>query len=242
MVKEIAFTAYPATQQSQVTQNTIVSAGNSAFAGLGFDPLQGRSAGAPDFTGASITNNVLWSGPNTHFVIGLTLGTRAWFASGSIGYGAEATDNTTAGIQTLFAEGISVSGMTSATVQGNNFVAALIPQSWTNCPVGNVLASISAGLAGGSIQSYSDVEVNGCMSDYSPAGSTPSPSSSTSSTIKSTTSPSSSQEGAAADGTSSSTGGAQGGGGGLSWLDLIVLAGMLNFRCVFATRMRHISR
>ncbi|HLY52225.1 MAG TPA: DUF4214 domain-containing protein [Steroidobacteraceae bacterium] len=163
----VVFTAYPAAQRSLVTGNTVLSAGNSAFGGLGFDPLQGRSAQAPDFSGSAITRNTLWSGPNTHFIIGLAVGTRAWYAQSSIGYGAQATDNTTAGIQTLFGEGIAVSGMMSATVQGNVFDAVPIPQAWTSCPVGDVLASVSAGLASGSIQPYSDVEVNGCMSDNS---------------------------------------------------------------------------
>lgn len=87
---------------------------------------------------------------------------------GNIGHGASATNNTTAGVQTYFGEGITVSGMDSATVQGNTFSATPIPQSWTNCPIGNVLASVPEGLASGSLQAHSDVEVNGCMSDRSP--------------------------------------------------------------------------
>lgn len=169
----VVFTAYPATQKSLVTGNTVVSAGNSAFGALGFDPLQNRSAGSPDFTGAAISDNTLWSGPNTHFVIGLAVGSRPWYPQGSIGFGAQATGNTTAGIRTLFGAGIVVSGMRSATVQANVFDAAPIPSSWTACPEGNVLASVSAGLASGSIQDYTNVEVNGCMSDYSSSGTLP---------------------------------------------------------------------
>jgi hypothetical protein len=163
----VVFTAYPATQRSTVTDNTVISAGNSAFGAMGFDPLQNRSAGAPNFTGALISDNTLWSGPNTHFIIGLAVGTRPWYPSGSIGYGASAIGNTTAGIRTQFGAGIVVSGMDGATVQQNLFEANPISQSWTGCPVGNVLASVSAGLASGSIQDYSDVVVNGCMSDFS---------------------------------------------------------------------------
>jgi hypothetical protein len=163
----VVFTAYPATQSSKVTHNVVISAGNSAFGAMGFDPLQNRSAGAPDFTGATLSDNTLWSGPNTHFIIGLAVGTRPWYANGSIGYGATATGNTTAGVQTQFGAGIVVSGMEGATVQGDVFDASLIPQSWTNCPIGNVLASVSAGFASGSIQSYTDIAVNGCMSDNS---------------------------------------------------------------------------
>ncbi|MGH9919684.1 MAG: hypothetical protein ACRD6W_12575, partial [Nitrososphaerales archaeon] len=163
----VVFTAYPARQQSVVSGNVVVSAGNSAFGALGFDPLQDRSAGQPDFTGAEISDNTLWSGPNTHFIIGLAMGSRPWYPKGSIGFGAQATGNTTAGIRTNFAAGIVVSGMEDATVQANDFLSTPIPSSWTHCPIGNVLASVSAGLASGSIQRYSDVEVNGCMSDYS---------------------------------------------------------------------------
>jgi Domain of unknown function (DUF4214) len=167
----VVFTAYPSTQTSTVTGNTIISAGNSAFGGMGFDPLQDRSAGAPDFTGSSISNNTLWSGPNSHFVIGLAVGSRPWYAQGSIGHGAEMSNNTTGGIQTQFGAAIVVSGMQQATVNANTLDAKPIPQSWTSCPIGNVLASVTAGLASGSIQPYSDVEVNGCMSDSDPSSS-----------------------------------------------------------------------
>jgi photosystem II stability/assembly factor-like uncharacterized protein len=70
-------------------------------------------------------------------------------------------------VLTQFGEAIAVAGMDSATVRGNTFSATLIPQTWTNCPVGDVLASVPWGLASGSLQAYSDVEVNGCMSDWS---------------------------------------------------------------------------
>jgi hypothetical protein len=200
----VVFTAYPATQRSSVTGNTVLNAGNSAFGGLGFDPLQGRSAGAPDFSGAAIAGNTLWSGPDTHFVIGLAVGTRAWYPDGSIGYGAQATDNTTAGIQTFFGEGIAVSGMSSATVQGNVFDAVLIPQAWTRCPVGEVLASVSAGLASGSIQTYTDLEVSGCMSDNSDPP-----------TIAGTA--------VVASRAAASVAPAGGGGGGFAWLEISVL-------------------
>jgi hypothetical protein len=165
----VVYTAYPATQRSLVTYNTVVSAGNSAFAALAFDPLQNRSAGAPDFTDAAIYRNSLWSSPNTHFIFGLAVGSRAWFPAGQLGHGASAIGNTTAGVRTRFGAGIAVSGMEAATVQGNVLSGALIPASWTGCAIGNVIASVSAGLASGSIQNYSDIELNGCMSDHSPA-------------------------------------------------------------------------
>jgi hypothetical protein len=175
----VVFTAAPAIQKSTVSGNIIVSAGNSAFGGLAFDPLYSpKYPASPNFTGASISNNSLWSSPTTHFIIGLAVGSRPWFgtnvlingvtSTGNIGFGATASGNTTAGVTTHFGEGITVSGMDSATVQSNVFSATPISQSWTSCPIGNVLASVAAGLASGSIQNYSNIEVNGCMSDTSP--------------------------------------------------------------------------
>jgi len=175
----VVFTAAPATQKSLVTGNTVVSAGNSAFGALAFDPLYSPAYPVnPDFTGASFTGNSVWSGPDTHFIIGLSVGSRPWFgthavingvaSTGNIGYGASATSNTTAGVLTNFGEAITVAGMDSATVRSNALRTRPIPQTWTSCPIGNVLASVSAGLASGSLQAYSDIEVNGCMSDSSP--------------------------------------------------------------------------
>ena len=175
----VLFNSYPNVQQSSVSSNTIVSAGHSAFAALAFDTYYVSSppAPSPSFSGASFTNNTLWSSPNSHFIIGMAIGSLAWWGDresqqppiyADIGAGGTATGNTTSGITTNFAEGITVSGMLSATVQSNNFTGAPIPQGYTNCPIGNVLASVSAGDASGSIQSYTDVLVSGCMSDFGP--------------------------------------------------------------------------
>jgi hypothetical protein len=175
----VVFTAAPATQKSLITGNTVVSAGNSSFGALAFDPLWSPAYPVnADFTGASFANNILWSSPDTHFIIGLAIGSRPWYgthvaingvaSTGNIGYGASATGNTTAGVLTNFGGAITVSGMDSATVQSNAFRSRAIPHAWTNCPIGNVLASVSAGLASGSLQGYADIEVNGCMSDSSP--------------------------------------------------------------------------
>jgi hypothetical protein len=174
----VVFTAAPAIQKSTVAGNTVLSAGNSAFGALAFDPLYTPAYPAnPNFSGSSITGNSVWSSPNTHFIIGLAVGSRPWFgtyavingvrSTGNIGYGASATSNSTGGVLTHFGEGITVSGMDSATVQSNTFSATLISQAWTHCPIGNVLASVLAGLASGSLQAHSDIEVNGCMSDSS---------------------------------------------------------------------------
>jgi hypothetical protein len=149
-------------QKSTVSSNTIVSAGNSAFTALTFDPLTYRSTGSgspypmtntfPSFAGASIASNTFWASPSTHFIIGLEVGTMATFMNstpssnpgngpGVVGTGASATSNTTAGITTTMGIGIAVSGMENATVQSNTFTRASINSSTsgsTTCPQANI--------------------------------------------------------------------------------------------------------
>lgn len=171
----VVFTAAPATQRSVVQNNTIVSAGNSFYAALGFDPLyhseyagdQPSYPDNPSFVGASIDSNSFWSGPNTHFVIGVATGSREWWTDlhhvGNVGYGAAMTNNTTAGNSTNMAEGIATSGMLNATVEGNDFLMNPISPG-CQLPIGNVFASVSAGLASGMLQGpYGDVDLTGLM-------------------------------------------------------------------------------
>lgn len=171
----VLFTSYPATQRSQVLGNKVLSAGNSAFAAYGVDPLYsytGKPDERPDFSGSKVSNNILWSGEHTHFVMGLAIGTAAWTfvrdgheAPNNIGTGATVTNNTTNGIGTNLNAGIVISGMLNATVQGN--VLLRRPRLISQCPAGNVLAAVSAGLAGGTLQDYRDVASYHCISDFS---------------------------------------------------------------------------
>ena len=57
--------------------------------------------------------------------------------------------------------GISVSGMTDATVTDNTLSVNL--QQHGSCPQAGVGASVSAGLASGTSQSYRDVLIQGCI-------------------------------------------------------------------------------
>jgi len=175
-----------AIQESIVSGNTVISAGNSAFGALAFDPLltttttvctggtcQTQGRGTPSFAGASIENNTLWTSPSTHFVIGLAIGSVPWFGGGNsslgnaeLGTGASATGNTTDSILSNFGEGITVSGMLSATVESNTFTRSAVTVK-TNCPLGNVFASESAGFASGSIQAFTNSTVDDCISDNS---------------------------------------------------------------------------
>lgn len=178
----------------------------------------------------------MWSSPNTHFIIGLAVGTRPWYAQGSIGEGARASGNTTAGIPTQFGAGIVVSGMDDASVQGNDFDVELVPSSWTSCPEGTVLASVSAGLASGSIQAYTDVQANGCMSDYSTSTSSANPTGNADAAAPDSVTAS---DPSALDSTSDAgTASSNGGGGGMGWSELLVLAIILARRHTIRTRLK----
>jgi hypothetical protein len=51
-------------------------------AGLALEPPYRKPADSPNgrtFTGATIADNYLWTGPNTRLVIGIADGSRAWF-------------------------------------------------------------------------------------------------------------------------------------------------------------------
>ena len=160
-VSIVVFRAYPAVQRSVVRWNTALNAGNSAYGGYVADGLTGVGA-VQSFAGTAFDGNVIWANLSQHVDIVLSVGTRAWFGNASsIGSGAMFVNNTTAGQVTRTNTGIAVSGMLNAHVQANTLSTALT--NTIACPDGNVLASVSAGWASGSIQPYQDVPVNGCM-------------------------------------------------------------------------------
>ena len=176
----VLFTAGTGTQRSVAESNTVVSAGHSAYGAFGFDPLYTVLGGGansvntsptPSFAGAEINGNTFWSGPNTHFTVGLAIGSRPWFATtstqvGNIGSGAQMLNNTTGGIRTNVAEGMETCGMLNATVEGNSLLANPIASSCTSMPQGNIFACVSAGLASGTLQGpYTDIDLTGLISD-----------------------------------------------------------------------------
>src|SRR5262249_14128362 len=108
----VLFRAYPADQRSVVSGNTVLSAGNPAFGGIVADPLSSTPTVNPDFAGASVAGNTLWTSPTTYFHIALSVGSAAWFASPNVGSGASFTGNTTGSQSANVTEGIAVSGMT----------------------------------------------------------------------------------------------------------------------------------
>lgn len=126
----ILFRAFPAAQKSRVQNNIIVSAGVSAFAALSFEPYV-SPVGYMSFAGADISSNRFWTSPDSHFDIGIAVGTKAWGEQYNVGGGAYVSNNTNAGIASVMQVGIGVDGMISTAVSGNqiNFV----PQANGRC-------------------------------------------------------------------------------------------------------------
>jgi hypothetical protein len=153
----VVFEANTATQQTQVRNNYVVAAGNSAFGALLFDALLFQ--GSYSFAGAAIDSNHFWTGKSTHFDAGLSAGTRHWFGpSSGTGYGGAITNNTTGGVPTRVNTGVFVNGMHNVTVTGNTNQYTIVP---TNaCPTGHVVAALSANYASGTIQQH-DVDATG---------------------------------------------------------------------------------
>jgi len=157
----VLFRAHPAVQRSTVRLNRILAAGNSAYGAISIDGLQGRGT-KPDFRGAIIEDNTFWTGPGTHFDIGIAVGTRAWFGPpADLASGVWVIDNTTAGIPTRVDSGIAVSGMLEAHVTGNDLDLILVDVS--RCPTAAVGASVAAGWASGEIQPYTDAAYDRCI-------------------------------------------------------------------------------
>jgi hypothetical protein len=107
-------------QRSRVVANTVLSAGVSMYAGIVADPrfyLPGRGiARSYAYSGATISRNVIWSAPNTHFVIGISAGSRPWYAGAAVvgpngGWGLTLSDNATGPVGARVRAGIAVSGL-----------------------------------------------------------------------------------------------------------------------------------
>ncbi len=159
----VVFGAPPATQASIVQNNRILNVGNSAYGGLVFDAWKDRGIQV-NFTGATIQNNTIWSGPSVHYDIALSVGTRPWFGNASDkGTGAKMINNTSGISKINVDEGIAVSGMLNATVTGNTLDLTILNVS--PCPTLSIGAAISAGWASGTIQGpYTNTDISSCVS------------------------------------------------------------------------------
>lgn len=129
----VLFKSTPAPQASTIRDNLILSAGNPAYGGLGMDGGLDRGV-TNDFSRASFTGNTLWTGPYTHFDIGIAVGTREWFGTREDNStGVVVRDNTTGGLGAIVNTGIAVTGMYNATVTGNDLEHMSV-QPISSCP------------------------------------------------------------------------------------------------------------
>lgn len=154
-----------AVQRSQVTDNIILNAGNSAYVAIAVDPLyvSGVCSARPSFAGSYVGRNAFWTGPAAIIEIGLAVGTSEWFYSngGCLGTGANVSDNTSNGFRVRVNDGIAVQGMLNATVQSNTLLTTRVSKG--RCASYDVSAGVSAGIASGSIQPYTNAALKDCI-------------------------------------------------------------------------------
>ena len=114
------------TQHSVAEDNTIVNAGNSGWAAATVDPLYPNTVHA-NFTGATLSHNLIWTGPNAFLLLIAGVGTKPWFGdNNAFGYGTVSfTDNTSGSVRINTQMAVAVSRMSGAVVQGNTLLANL---------------------------------------------------------------------------------------------------------------------
>lgn len=154
-----------AIQRSQVIDNIILNAGNSAYVAIAVDPLYvtGGCPIGPSFAGSYVGRNVFWTGPNAIIEIGLAIGTSEWFFSngGCIGTGANVSQNSSNGFRVRVNDGIAVQGMLNAIVQSNSLLTTRVSKG--KCASHDVSAGVSAGIASGSLQPFTNVALKDCI-------------------------------------------------------------------------------
>lgn len=165
----IIFSVSPTVPQaSQVTGNTVIATGhnaNAAYAADAYicDPPDGAGVASRSFAGTRMSDNLFWTSSKAYFQFGLSVGTRAWFSTnGCNGTGGTFTGNNTGTGSARVGSGIVVSGILNTTVTGNNPTVTLVPGVNT-CPVQTVGASYTAGLASGTVQTFTDAAYIGCV-------------------------------------------------------------------------------
>jgi hypothetical protein len=134
----ILFSVNPRTAQlpqtSQVFNNTIIQAGNSAYGGIAIDPfVNTNGAGDAPFTasrsfeGSSFRDNLMWTSDRVHYDIAIAVGTKPWFGNKSYnGVGGEFLRNTTGSLRISAGTGIIVSGILETNVDGNDLKLRLV--------------------------------------------------------------------------------------------------------------------
>lgn len=171
--------AYPGTvQNSQITNNTIVSAGNDSNAPICADENTANQYGQPtSFDGTNFTNNLFWTGPNTSFDFGIAAGTREWgWSHPSDSTGGTFTNNWTGSLSANVRAGIAVAGMTNVTITNDgdhplntNTINFASGQVAAGCSGGTVVDDSGAGNASGTYPTpvYTGLP-DGCLSNTTP--------------------------------------------------------------------------
>lgn len=125
-------------QTSQVHHNTVVSAGVPSIGALMMDArINSEVSGVQSFAGASINNNTFFAAPDSHFDIGLVVGSFPAYleSAANLASGGIFTSNTTGGVATPMQIGISVDGMLNAQVASNTVTrVAPLAASGTSVP------------------------------------------------------------------------------------------------------------
>ncbi|SDT46296.1 right-handed parallel beta-helix repeat-containing protein [Microlunatus soli] len=165
-------------QRSTISGNTIASAGVPMYAAIAVNPLyyvlSKGEAKDYDFGGSTISENHLWTAPNTHFVIGISIGSRPWYGGMAMvgansGHGVSVAGNGTSGIGARVRTGIAVSGMDDVRITSDPAVwqHGVPGKSGDACPSTDVAASKTAGTADGldTEVSFENTDLDGCMGE-----------------------------------------------------------------------------
>ncbi|WP_327586901.1 hypothetical protein OHA25_07765 [Nonomuraea sp. NBC_00507] len=166
----VVYRSSPAVQRSSIRANMVLNAGNSAYGAIAFDGLHSQNT-THDFTGASMSANSFWTGPDAHVEIGLVVGSRSWFGVLSdAGTGAAVRDNSTNGLTAVVGTGIAVTGMHRGTVQGNDLRLSVEPIG--RCPHVNFGVDADGHADDGDYQpgwtkvSFTDSQGRGCLTAH----------------------------------------------------------------------------
>jgi hypothetical protein len=167
----ITFGQQGRTQISQVHDNTVINAGEGAFASLGISPYfqepvgDGPGVWSRNFTGSVFSNNVFWNTDRSRNSIGIAVGVKPW--SGALarnGSGQVVQGNNTGSAHLWAQNGIVVSGMLNVNVTNNFPFDMTVVTGQSTCPAAVIGAMVSAGYASGTIQGvWHDDTYSGCI-------------------------------------------------------------------------------
>ncbi|MGG6281817.1 DUF4214 domain-containing protein [Leptolyngbya sp. AN03gr2] len=150
----ISFATPNTLQHSGIANNFVINTVNSAYGGLASDGLSRNQIPLTsnfrrsDASGLTFQANTLWNSNATHFDIGISLGTRAWF--GTLSHtinGSFLVHNTSAGMPLRVGVGIVVSGAVNVGIGANTFNWVFDSSQVRDVPKAPLVASMSSGHA-----------------------------------------------------------------------------------------------